>query len=267
MRYVMNIEILKKIGKRLLAEIPLMKRGPLGDSAIGIGASGDMTFPIDKKAEEIILSCLYESGGAFTVVSEEIGIQEIKGGGKKIIIDPIDGTKNATAGIPFYCTSIAVADGDRIGDIELAYVVNLANGDEFWAERGKGAFLYDKKIQTQQDEELYLTAYEAQSPRNDIPLILPLLSHSRKSRCLGATALDLGYLACGSISVFVCPSPSRVFDFAGGWLLVREAGGIFTDMKGNPISDLKISLKESSSLLVSGNERLHGIALRLLGGV
>jgi len=261
----MNINILKKIGKRLLAEIPTMKREPLGDAALGIGAAGDKTFLIDKKAEEIIISGLDDSGEALTIVSEEIGTQEMKGGGRKVIIDPIDGTKNAISGIPFYCTSIAVADGNKVGDIELAYVVNLVNGDEFWAEKGKGAFLKGEKIYTQRDDGLYLTAYEIQSPGKDIPRIMSLLSKSRKTRCLGATALDLAYLACGAISVFVSPSPSRVFDFAGGWLLVREAGGIFTDIKGSSIDDLEVGLKKSYSLLVSGNERLHEMALRLLG--
>jgi len=90
-------------------------------------------------------------------------------------------------------------------------------------------------------------------PGKDIPRIIPLLSKSHKTRCLGATALDLAYLACGSISVFVSPSLSRSFDFGGGWLLVKEAGGLFTDMDGNPIDDIEIGLKKSSPLLASGN--------------
>jgi len=263
----MEIVTLRKIGKRLLTEIPLIKQSLLTKTALGVGAAGDKTFLIDKKAEEIIISGLDESGEALTIVSEEIGIQKMKGGGKKVIIDPIDGTKNAISGIPFYCTSIAICDGNRVRDVELAYVVNLINGDEFWAEKGKGAFLKGERIYTQKDHGLYLTAYEVQSPGKDIPRIMPLLSKSRKARCLGATALDLAYLACGAISVFVSPSPSRVFDFAGGWLLAKEAGGIFTDIRGNPVDNLEVGLKKGSSLLVSGNERLHEVALRLLGSV
>ena len=259
----MEIKILRKIGERLLKEIPFVKKGM--KTAIGIGASGDKTYPIDKIAEDIIISGLEESGEALTIVSEEIGIKDIKGGGKKILIDPIDGSRNAVSGIPFYCTSIAVVDGNTVGDIESAYVVNLINGDEFWAEKGKGAFLNDEKMNTQKDDIFYLVAYEAQTPHKDISRIIPLLSESRKTRCLGATALDLSYLAYGAISVFANPSPSRSFDFAGGWLLVKEAGGIFTDMKGNPIESIEIGLKKSTSLLVSGNERLHEKALRLLG--
>lgn len=258
----MEIKNLRNIGKRLLKEIPSLKKG--AKTALGIGASGDKTYPIDKMAEDIILSGLDESGEALTIVSEEIGIKDIKGGGKKILIDPIDGSRNAISGIPFYCTSIAVADGDKVGDIELAYVINLINGDAFWAEKGKGAFLNSERLSTQKDDKFYLVAYEAQSPHKDITRIIPLFAESRKTRCLGATALDLSYLAYGAISVFITPSPSRSFDFAAGWLIVKEAGGIFTDIKGDPIDNVGISLKRSTPLLASGNKRLHEKALRLL---
>ncbi len=260
----MEIGTLRKIGKRLLKEIPLIRQDSFTDTAIGVGAAGDKTFLIDKKAEEIVIDGLDETGEALTVISEEVGIKDIRGGGKKALIDPIDGSKNAISGIPFFCTSIAIADGNTIGDIELAYVVNLISGDEFWAEKGKGAFLNAKRIYAQKDDVFYLIAYEAQSPSTDILEIMPLLSKARKTRCLGATALDLAYLAIGAVSIFVTPSPSRSFDFAGGWLLAREAGGIFTDIKGNSIETLEFSLKKSSSLLVSGNENLHEKALRLL---
>ncbi|MGQ9569368.1 MAG: inositol monophosphatase family protein [Thermodesulfovibrionales bacterium] len=258
----MHIKLLREIGNVLLKEIPSMRFKT--KTAISVGASGDKTYPIDKRAEDIIISKLDESGEPFTIISEEIGIKDIKGGGKKILIDPIDGSRNAISGIPFYCTSIAIADGNTLRDIENAYVLNLINGDEFWAEKGKGAFLNGNKIYTQIDDKLYLIAYEAQNPSKDILSITPLLRKSRKTRCLGATALDLAYLAFGAISIFVTPSLSRSFDFASGWLLIREAGGIFTDIKGGPIDNLEISLKRSSSLLASGNERLHRKALKYL---
>jgi myo-inositol-1(or 4)-monophosphatase len=258
----MNLDTLRTIGRRLLAEIPSGKR--ISKDAIGIGASGDRTYPIDKIAEDIVLSVLESSGEPLTVISEEIGISHIRGGGTIVLIDPVDGSRNAVAGIPFFCTSIAVAAGDTVGNIYLSYVLNLINGDEFWADKGNGAFLRGERIFTQRDDVFYLTAYEAQSPAKDIPNIVPLLSESRKTRCLGATALDIAYLANGSISVFANPSPSRSFDFAGGWLLVQEAGGVFTDMRGNPVNNVEIGLKKSTPLLVSGNEKLHEKALRLV---
>jgi myo-inositol-1(or 4)-monophosphatase len=258
----MEIEILRAIGRRLLEEIPLLRES--SKTFVGIGASGDKTYQIDKVAEDLILSGLDESGEALTIISEELGIKDLKGGGRKVLIDPVDGSRNAVSGIPFYCTSIAVVAGDTIGDVEMAYVLNLVSGDEFWAEKGEGAFLNGEGIITQKDDIFYLVAYEAQSPPKDIPGMMPLLSASRKTRCFGATALDLSYLAYGAISVFANPSPSRSFDFAAGWLLVKEAGGIFTDIKGNSIETIEVGLEKSTPLLVSGNVRLHEKALRLL---
>src|SRR4030066_274280 len=186
----MEIKFLRKIGRSLLKEIPSMRLKP--KTAIGIGAAGETTYLVDKRAEEIVISGLKKSGEALTIISEEIGIKEIKGGGKRVLVDPVDGSRNAISGIPFYCTSIAVANGDTLGDIESAYVV------------------------------------------------------------------------FGAISIFFTQSLSRSFDFASGWLLVREAGGIFTDIKGNSIENLEINLKRSSSLLAAGNGKLHEKALRLL---
>jgi myo-inositol-1(or 4)-monophosphatase len=258
----MDVSFLKSIGEHLLQEIPALQNRQ--KTVIGIGAAGDKTYKIDKVAEDIILAHLRESSQPLTVVSEEIGVKKFNGGGKKVLIDPVDGSRNAVAGIPFYCTSITVIDGDAMGDIELGYVINLTNGDVFWAERNKGAFLNDEKITTQQDDIHYLTAYEAQTPSRDIPLIMPLLALSRKTRCLGATALDLSYLASGSVSIFITPAPSRSFDFAAGLLIVKEAGGIVTDMEGNPIESIKVSLSKSTSLLAAGNRFLHERALQSL---
>ena len=75
----MNVGILRNIGGQLLKEIPLLKQKPLTQTALGVGASGDKTFPIDKKAEDIIISALEASGEPLTIVSEEFGIKDISG--------------------------------------------------------------------------------------------------------------------------------------------------------------------------------------------
>lgn len=260
----MKIEDLRNIGKRLMDEIPPMRQSRDLRTSLGTGAAGDKTFHIDKKAEDIIMAGVRSLEEPLTFISEEAGVLNMGGGETVVIVDPIDGSKNAVSGIPFYCASIAVAVGQTLGDIRYAYVLNLISGEEFWAEKGTGSFLNGQRILAQQDEVLYLAAYEAQSPARDIRRILPLLSLSRKTRCLGATALDLSYLASGAVSTFVSPSPSRSFDFAAGYLLVREAGGIFTDLEGGGIEDVPLGLARSSTLLVSGNESLHKKALKLL---
>lgn len=261
----MYLTVLRTIRRRLLDAISGGRPDAAAHKPLGIGAGGDKTFPVDRLAEDIIISELEASQLRLSVISEEYGQKEINGGGDKVLIDPIDGSKNAVSGIPFYCTSIAIADGDTIDSISTAYVVNLINGDEFSAERNKGAFLNGERISAQKDEVFYLVAYEAQTPGKDIMRILPLLANSRKTRCLGATALDLAYLSLGAVSVFVTPSLSRSFDFAGGWLLVKEAGGLTTDLSGRPLDSIELGLKRIAPILSSGNERLHSKALELLG--
>ncbi|MGE5238160.1 MAG: inositol monophosphatase family protein [Chloroflexota bacterium] len=259
-----KIEYLRNIGKRLFERIGAVRLRPFSTSSLGKGASGDKTFPIDKDAEDLIIGDLEALGEPLSILSEEAGSKDVRGGGLRVLIDPIDGSKNAISGVPFYCSSIAVAEGDRLEDITLAYVINLVTGDEFWAERGKGACFNGDRIHTQKDDVFYLIAYEAQNPGRDLQRIVGLLSQARKTRCLGATALDLSYVAYGAVSVFVTPAPSRSFDFAAGWLLVREAGGVVTDLEGNTIDGVEIGLQKSTPLLASGNAGLHEKVLSLL---
>jgi len=258
----MNISILRAIGKRLVIEItPFIGKHT---ESIGKGASGDMTYLFDKKAEEIIFEEIEKLNKPFTFVSEEYGFKEIKGGGQKILIDPIDGSKNAFSGIPFFSTSIAVVNGDTVKHTSIGYVINLINGDEFWAVKDGGSFFNGNPVKTQQTEEFNVIAFEAQTPKVDIPKIQPLLSLFRKARCLGSTAIDMALLAQGAVSMFIAPAPSRSFDFAGGYLLIKEAGGIVTDMDGKKLDKIPVGIEKASPLLASGNEKLHQKALEVL---
>ncbi len=260
----MTITELRVIGKRLRQEIPLLIGQPDVSSPLGKGASGDLTYPIDKKAEEIIFEEIEKLNKPLTIVSEEYGFKDIKGGGIKFLIDPIDGSKNALTGIPLFSTSIAVVEGETIKYTSMGYVINLINGDEFWAIKGEGSFFNGKLIKTQHDESFNVITYEAQTPKIDIPRIIPLLSLFRRARCLGSTAIDMALLARGSVSMFVTPTPSRSFDFGAGYLLIKEAGGIITDLKGNKIDDTPVGIEKASPLLASANEKLHRKALEVL---
>ncbi len=261
---LMQISKLYELGKLLFDSIGALRIRPFESQSLGKGAGGDKTFPVDKQAEDLIIKFLLDSGESMTVISEEIGYKEINGGGTLIaLIDPVDGSKNAINGIPLYCSSIAFVEGESIGDVRLALVVNLLTGDCFTAGKGQGAFFNGEPIRAQSEEGMHLIAYEAQNPNRDIKKILPVLSQFRRTRCLGSTALDLAYTAYGSISVFITPAPSRSFDFAAGWLLVKEAGGIVTDLSGNSIEDVKIGIKHTIPIIASGNQILHTKVLNL----
>ena len=260
----MNIQNLRQIGGRLFSELGTTRLRPFTSEAIGKGAGGDKTYGIDKTSEEIIISSLEGLREPLSIVSEEYGLKEVLGGGPQVIIDPIDGSRNAVSGVPLYCTSIAVCDGETFGDLMLAYVINLLTGDEFWAEKGGGAFFNGNRIYSQDDDLFYLIAYEAQVPGRDVPKLIKLLAGASRTRCFGSTALDLALVAYGAVSLFVTPSPSRSFDFAAGYLLVKEAGGIITDTNGMSLDDVVAGLKTRTPILAAGNRGLHTAALNLL---
>lgn len=260
----MTITDLRKIGKRLREKIPPLIWKLYGSKPVGIGASGDKTYPIDKRAEDVIFEEIEKLKKPITLVSEEYGFKDIRGGGPRLLIDPIDGSKNALSGLPFFSTSIAFVEGDTLKHTSMGYVINLINGDEFWASKDSGSFFNGRPVKTQQDDGFYVIAYEAQTPKRDIPRIMPLLSRFRRTRCLGSTALDMALLAQGVVSMFVTPVPSRSFDFAAGYLLIKEARGIVTDLNGKNLNEIPIGIEKVSPLLASANEQLHKKALKIL---
>ncbi len=261
------LTIFKDIGKKMrrgLSEI-LLKEG--GKVPLGKGAGGDKTFPVDKWAEDIIITALekaHREGEAFTLISEELGIRKFGDDKKIVLVDPIDGSSNAKSGIPFFSTSLALLNGDTLSTLAAAYVINLAVGDEFWAVRGGGAYKNGARIRTSATEGPTIVAYEAPSPRNDLPRLMPLLGLARRTRCFGSTALDLAYLASGSLSVFATATASRSFDYAAGMLIVEEADGVITDLGGDLLDHIVVGLERTVPLLASANEKLHVTVLNAL---
>src|SRR5688572_13973892 len=104
------------------------------------GEGGDRTLVIDSVAEDAIFAELESAGVGLTAVSEERGEVAVAGGGPiHVVIDPIDGSRNAKRRMPMHAVSIAVADEPSMGGVFFGYVKDLGCGEEWWAERGAGA--------------------------------------------------------------------------------------------------------------------------------
>lgn len=262
----MRIEDLRDIGKALFAMARRRRLSKGAGEVLGKGAGGDRTYAFDREAEDIILSGIEQLGEPVSFISEETGMRQTGEGPVRVIIDPIDGSRNAVSGIPVFCSSIAVAGGATLGDVFLSYVINLANGDEFWAKRGEGSFCNGTVMRCQESDEFEVILYETQSPFRDLTRILPALSLFTRTRCLGATALDLCCLALGAASACVIPFPSRSFDFAGGWLIAKEAGAVVTDIAGREIENIELGLGRSAPLLASGHGAIHKKLISVLAG-
>lgn len=262
------IDVLHSIGKELLRSVP--KIAGRADASVHLrrGASGDQTFLIDDLAERIVIEAMEEigrQGVGLTLISEECGIKRFGPDSEiKVLVDPLDGSNNAKRGVPYYATSIAVLDGERLKDLLVGYVVDLSAGKEYWAIRGAGAWCNGNKIRCGTGETFDMVAFEASAPARDIARILPLLTSAKKVRCLGATALDLALIATGAIDLLVVATPSRSFDYAAGALILQEAGGVITDMEGGEIGEVSAGLERTVPLIAATNRILHHKALTLL---
>ena len=261
------LETFKGIGKKMREGLSVILSKEGGTLPLGKGAGGDKTFPVDKWAEDIVVAALtkvHQQGESFTLISEELGIRKFGEGKKIVLVDPIDGSNNAKSGIPFFSTSLALLDGDTLSTLAVGYVINLAMGDEFWAVRAQGAYKNGKQIRTSPIEGITVVAFEASSPKADLPRIMPLLGHARRTRCFGSTALDLAYLASGALSVFVTATASRAFDYAAGMLILEEADGVITDLDGTSLDHIVVGLERTAPLLASKNDATHVSALNAL---
>src|SRR3954451_2616422 len=113
----------------------------------GRGEGGDIALVIDRAAEDAIFREFEALDLPMTVISEERGHVDLNGGGQtRVVVDPIDGSRNAKRAIPAYSVSIAIADGPAVGDVKFAYVHDLALDEDWHAAPGEGAYLNGERL-------------------------------------------------------------------------------------------------------------------------
>ncbi|MGI8904304.1 MAG: inositol monophosphatase family protein [Solirubrobacteraceae bacterium] len=211
--------------RRALEQFPPAARS----HSTGRGEGGDVSLVIDRAAEEAILAELESTALPLTVVSEEIGHIELAGGGPvHVIVDPIDGSRNAKRGLPSWCVSIAVASGPLLGEVRWAYVRDCARGEEWWARAGEGAFHDGSPVaELDPDAALELVGLEFIHPGLVADAAAGLAACGiERLRALGSIALTLCYVACGRLDGLVALAGCRSVDIAAGQLILREAGGM-----------------------------------------
>jgi myo-inositol-1(or 4)-monophosphatase len=241
---------------------------PPGDRwlATGRGEGGDVALAIDRAAEDAIIRELEDTGLPLTVISEERGQLDLAGGGPvHVVVDPIDGSRNAKRGLPAWCVSIAVARGPQLGDVQWAYIRDGDRGEEWWARAGEGAFQDGVRLpELDPDAPLELVGLEFIHPQL-VADAAPALAASGidRLRALGSIALTLAYVACGRLDGLIALAGCRSVDIAAGQLIVREAGGVVAFPDGEDPDHASLSLDWRSRVVAAagpaGAERLAKI--------
>jgi myo-inositol-1(or 4)-monophosphatase len=242
-----------------------------GQEVVGRGAGGDATVYLDAVAEGIVvrhLETAYRSGLRFRLRSEELGERDF-GGPELVLVDPLDGSLNAKYGVPYYALTLAVADGNRLKDVRLGFVVNLVNQEEFTAERGQGARHNGAPLtpapRAAANGRFAIVQVEAGERHIDaVARTGPLLRNADRIRVLGSAALNLCHTATGAIAVHIAPLPVRTFDLAGPLLILHEAGGLATAIDGSSLAEVASDLTSQTTVLASPSVDTHAEALRRL---
>ena len=197
----------------------------------------DFFTEIDLAAEDAICGLLGDAFPDDGILAEERG--QSPGAGPYLwVIDPLDGTHNYAAQLPFWCVSIARYN-TATGQVELGVVADPMHNDLFVAERGGGATLNGAPIHVAAHTRLDACmvgcdiGYVQELSRRMLHAAAHVQPDVRRLRILGSAVLAIAYVACGRLDAFF-HLHLQPWDLAAAWLLVEEAGGVCSDWAGTP---------------------------------
>jgi myo-inositol-1(or 4)-monophosphatase len=235
-----------------LSSLPVSEKGP-----------SDFVSSADLDAQARIHEALSTSFPRYGFLLEEEASHATPGE-TRFIVDPLDGTTNFLRGIPHFAVSIGLEAG---GEVVAGVVMNVATSELFWAEKGGGSWLGDRRLAVSPVTNLAHCIVGTGIPHLGRPAhgqflaslakIMPEVAGIRR---LGSAALDLAYVAAGRFDMFWEIGLSS-WDIAAGQLLVKEAGGLVTKCNGDPMH------LEDGDILATSGEALHRAAKQWLAQV
>lgn len=249
------LEILSEIADRVQDAVRLIPDSKCRGEEICMGADGTPTTNVDKIAENVILSYIQEKGVDLNVLSEEIGFVD-NGAEDTLVIDPIDGTQNCIMGVPMYTVSMAIGR-DSLSNVHTAYIRNLATGDVYTAEKGKGSFKNGTRlnaIEESDPKKLMMMIYLGNGAHPDS---FALAKKVQRSRALGCASLEMALVAEGEADGFMMNAENqkrsiRVIDIAASYLILKEAGGEIFALDGTKL-DMPFDLDYRANFVAVGD--------------
>jgi myo-inositol-1(or 4)-monophosphatase len=196
----------------------------------------DFVSAADRRAEDILHRELARARPGFGFLMEERGAIAGTDGHDRWIVDPLDGTTNFLHGIPHFCISIA---HERDGEVLAGVIYEPLRDEMFWAERGMGAHLNDRRLRVSARERLGDAVAATGIPHIGRPepaafldQLADVMDGVAGVRRFGSAALDLAYVASGRFDAF-WETGLSAWDVAAGVVIVREAGGMVSTIDGS----------------------------------
>ena len=229
------VAAVEKAGRRLLRDF-----GEVEQLQVSAKAPGDFVSAADLRAEETLRQELGRARPQFGFLMEESGESGNADWEWRWVVDPLDGTSNFLHGIPHWAISVGVEkrSADGKSEVVAGVVYNPASNELFWAEKGMGAFLNDKRLRVSGRREMKEALFATGIPfapvkqkaefSHTLARLMPQVAGIRR---FGAAALDLAWLAAGRYDGF-WELGLKPWDVAAGMVMVKEAGGTLTDPNG-----------------------------------
>lgn len=237
--------------------------GELENLQVSHKGPADFVSNADERTERILFEELSRTRPGYGFFGEEGGMRGGPDKTHRFIIDPIDGTTNFLHGVPVFAISIAL---EREGQLQSAVVYNPITDELYVAERGHGAFCNDKRLRVATRKNLPETLIACGIPfmargtdeerERSLSEVKAVVSRTSGVRRCGSAALDLAYTAAGRFDAF-WERGLNAWDMAAGILLVREAGGVVTNLDGSPDPF-------TNGDVLAANEVLHPQLMKLL---
>jgi myo-inositol-1(or 4)-monophosphatase len=225
------IQAARKAGRSLARDF-----GEVEQLQVSVKGPANFVSAADHRAEDIIYRELERARPGYGFLMEERGLVEGRDKTHRWIVDPLDGTTNFLHGIPLFAVSIGL---ERDGQLTAGVIYNPATNELFTAERGKGAFLNDRRLRVSARRTLADAVIATGIPHRGRPQhatfqkeLAKLMGEVAGLRRTGAAAIDLAWTAAGRFDAY-WERNIKPWDMAAGILLVREAGGLATDVNGN----------------------------------
>lgn len=195
---------------------------------------GDFVSRADREAERLIKEDLMGARPTYGWLGEETGGTDGQDPTRRWIVDPLDGTTNFLHGMPHWAVSIAL---EHKGEIVSAVVYDAAKDELFWAEKGAGAWMNDRRMRVSGRREMHEAVFATGVPfgaKSTLPAMLQDLARLMPAcagvRRWGAASLDLAYVAAGRYDGY-WERELQAWDIAAGLLLVKEAGGFVSAIR------------------------------------
>jgi len=225
----------QKVGRRLLRDF-----GEVEQLQVSTKGPGDFVSQADLRAEETLRAELGRARPNFAFLGEEEGQSGNSDWEWRWVVDPLDGTTNFLHGIPHWSVSIGIEKrtGEGTSEIVAGVIYNPAADEMFWAEKGVGAFLNDRRLRVSGRRDMLSAVFATGIPFAKVPrkaeftaILAKLMPQVAGIRRMGSASLDLAWTAAGRYDGY-WELGLKPWDIAAGVIILKEAGGYVTDPEG-----------------------------------